>query len=452
MSSIRHQGNGTLATFTAVTAVLLGVVSSLLPSIGILLSVFIVVMISFRISKRRHWIALLLVGCFAIPYDYLAATGTSLRGLPAVVPLLAGILLILGSSPDSRRTALRSLWDLWLFILWMLLIVLISGDLGGLRELFLWVAAAVFGAGVMSSDVREPGEAAYGLALALVVVGTLFGLAAVLERVVGPSATYSLVPGYVPMIREFGSGFGLRASSFAGHPLRLGTAEMLAIVVCASVLLRSSGRAWLGALACLPLCAAGLLLSGARGGWLGASVGVAAVIAFEWRERGSSKVLSVLLALCLVGVTVAVSPVGDFVAERVSGATSQSSSYDQRIAVLSVTRDVVANHSFVGYGFRQGTDAFYSSGLRLANPENDYIVLLVAGGIPLVVLLFVLLLRSLWPPKRALLSPAGSVSMALLLALVVNIGTYNALTWTFGPTVLVLLVALTRRDATCESE
>ncbi len=428
----------------------LGGIVALSPWVAAVGTVLVALVMLFFVVPLSVWLSGLMLVCLAVPVDYIGSTATVMRGLPSAVFLVAGLLMALSSDARSRVRALRITWEMLLLSAWLFVAVLLSGDLGGMREVVMWASGAVLVWGLASRVSEDSSALLRALGVSFMLVGAFMGLAAIAERYVGGAGVYSILAGYQPIVRDVGGSIGVRASSFAGHPLRLGTLEMLAVVSCVSGLASSSRSMQVCALLCLPVSSAGLVLSGARGAWLASAVGIAVYLALSWRgKRQVAMVVTLAVSLTLV-LTAASTPVGKYMLERISGSASQSTSIGQRLAVGAVAGRVIAERPVFGWGFRGSDSAVQAQGLRLANVENDYLGLAIAAGIPAVLLLIFGVVRSTLAILRVRTHGAAPYLGALIAALAVNIGTYNMLTWSYGPAVLMLLLLLARRVVACE--
>jgi O-antigen ligase len=331
----------------------------------------------------------------------------------------------------------------------LLLAVVASGDFGGLREVGTWIAGALF-ALVVAISLAEGTLDARGPMLALVIVSAVLGLGAVLERLASAEVVTGLIPDYQPYVRTFAVGLGDRASSWAGHPLRLGTVTMLGCLSGLHLLTHRAGSRMLLTAATL-LGAGGLLLSGARGSWLGLAVGAGMmVVGGGSRTIARRVVLAAVLVLAAYSLA-SLTGIDRLVVERIGGSAVDVGSLGQRADVLRIAWDVWREKPVLGHGLRALNDAIYARGLNLANYENEYLGMLFGAGVLGFAAFGVVLARTIRLGFSGLREPECAALVGLWLSAAVNIGTYNMFSWSAGPVLFLTLAVLARRGCSlCE--
>jgi len=117
------------------------------------------------------------------------------------------------------------------------------------------------------------------------------------------------------------------------------------------------------------------------------------------------------------------------VQERLFGAAARPASVAQRVGVLASTVKIWAQRPLLGYGFGTYLDEIYAQGFRFSNTENEYVNFVLSGGIVSLVSVAIMSVRGLvlvWRSRSAALVPTMG---GLLVAWLVNIGTFNAFSW-----------------------
>jgi hypothetical protein len=378
-----------------------------------------------------------------LPADYIPFLGDETRGF---FVLGVGILLCATTfRPNSFPAFLRESWDILLLLFFITFSSLLHRESGLLRYLLYW-AGAFFVYFWLHSEKSQSSETRTSILNAIVLAGTISGAVAVLEFPRLLDAT-QLTRWYEPHPSQFSPLLGNRSVGLSGHPLRLGTISMLSgLVSVCQILFTSLSRRQraLRALAAVVSMAA-LVVSGARGSWIAFGLALAMAFAMSLRSRLSRQHVRVLaLGVAMVVLSV-VTGLHTLVAERLVGSAAHPRSILQRIEALDVSAEVWIGSPIVGVGRGGVPDAVYGAGLTTINLENEYLAALLSSGfLGLGALLTVVFmrLRKAWTQTVA---ADRAISFALMLAVAVNIGTYNMFSWSAGPSLFVgiaLLVAI----------
>ena len=351
-------------------------------------------------------------------------------------------MLSLARNGAARRFVAEQ-WDAVLFLAMLCAAVLLSGDFGGLREVLTWLAGLslllVVGIGLGEGELTTD-----GLLLTLLSVGAVLGLGAISERVLGASETWAVIPGYHPVIRGFSLELGNRASSWAGHPLRLGTASSLGVLSGWALLLRPRDGYRPLTILLVVGSGAGLVLSGARGSWLALALGAVALMLLGGAVGRTRRVLTALLLVAAGYFALTLAGLDSIIFQRIRGGAVDPTSLGQRAQVLGVAFELWLAHPWFGYGFRGISDAIYSQGLGLANYENEYVGVLLTAGIAGLASLLLLLGRTLVAGVRRPRSLEMAAAVSLFIATGVNCATYNLFGWSTGPALLLMTVGVVR--------
>ena len=425
----------------AVAATALGVVTALQPVLGAMF-VLIAVFVGLFFVVRRPILPFVALGILLVlPLDFVMPFSGALRGYTVFGIALAGAVLSLLSPSRQLREVVYSGWDVVLFAAAMVLAFGVNGISGGARQVLMLVSGILFYFWVRAT--RTPGVDTRRVFLRmLLVVGTIQGAVALLERVLGSAAFVSMIPGYVPALKEFTLALGGRAVALAGHPLRLGALEMSAIVASIGLGRGTTGRAKAFATVAIVLCGLGLVLSGARGAWLGTLLGVLALLLVTPGSE-SHKMAFRLAAGAIVGwFALNATGAADLVQQRLFGAAARPASIAQRVGVLASTFEIWERRPWLGYGFGSYLDQIYASGFRFSNTENEYVNFVLAGGAASLAAFVIMAARgflNVWRARGSLLVPAMG---GLLTAWVINIGSFNAFSWSAAFPLFMTLLAL----------
>jgi hypothetical protein len=387
----------------------------------------------------------LLVGLL-VPVDNL--TYLVGQGRAGVLIAITGSWLLVDVVRSRGQLRLRDgspSWSVWMWFAAVLLVAAAQRDAGTARVLSVWILAGLTYWWTKARIATTPDvkESIYSVAI---FAGVFQSVSGFVQAAVGTPALQSL-PGYVPIVRQFGVDIGQRLTGFAGHPLRLGTITMIAALLVVDRLLEGGRGPWERALLGLALLGTTFvcIMSGARGAWLGLAAGVIVlVVASALRghlARRPAAVLTVGASFLLAWLAF-----GNLIWTRLFGSTLAADSLRQRLDVFEVSRTALQHPSLLGRGFTGFLDDIYASGLISANVENEYIVTYLGGGLVLGVALLVLAADAVWTAVRSLKTEAGVGAAAMVVALVINIGTYNAFSWTIGPALLLLFLAILQGD------
>jgi len=383
-----------------------------------------------------------------IPFDYIAAFAGDLRGLPMLAVSAAGAALVLMAPARRFEEVARTGWDVWVFMAALGLTFGINGLSGGVRQALMLVTGVLYYVWVRLAN--PGGERARVLLLrTFLVVGVIQGLAAIVERSIGVSSFASLVPGYAPSVKDFTVALGGRAVALAGHPLRLGALEMSGLIAGFGLTKTLSGRERTLNTVALVICAVGLLLSGARGAWLGTFVGVMSMLVFTPGPE-SPKLALRLTVIGAVGWVV-LSAVGamELIQERLYGDASRPASIAQRAGVLGSALDIWRRRPLQGYGFGTYLEEIFAQGFVYSNTENEYVNFLLSGGIIAFGAWALIGIRGVVLAFRARAFALMPTVGGLIVAWLVNVGTYNAFSWSvaFPAFMTILAIAADGADA-----
>jgi hypothetical protein len=277
----------------------------------------------------------------------------------------------------------------------------------------------------------------------LVIAGVVGGTAAILEYV-GAVSLRHLIPLYEPHELSFSAALGTRASGISGHPLRLGTITMLSSLILLSRAFAGSARrsGFIADLALLAISMSGLVLSGARGSWLGFLIGGTTVIGLRLSREGQRILWRALLILALCAGAVWISGLGEVVQERITGGATHPASLAQRAAALITVAKVWASIPLFGVGLGGAADVVGKAGMQFPNLENEYLRLFLGGGYLGTLLLFASLWRRI---KAGVGEPRTTATTALtcaFVALAVNMATYNLFSWSAGASLFFVIAAV----------
>lgn len=376
-----------------------------------------------------------------VPFDFISGFDSELRALPAVAAGLGGWTLALIGARNPLERVVRDCWDVWLFSAALVVTFAINGLSGGVRQALMLGAGVAFYLWVRLA-VTDGEQARRRLLWVLVLVGVGQGAGAILERAVGTATLASVLPGYLPAAKEFTATLGSRAVAFAGHPLRLGTAGMLGCIAGFSLMRIVHGKRRVFVVAATGISVIGLLLSGARGAWLGALVGLIALLALTPGAESHKLAFRVSVGAVVGWFLLSATGVIELISERLFGAASRPASLAQRVGVLSSAVDIWSRRPLEGYGFGTYLEQIYAQGFRYSNTENEYVNFLLSGGLIAFfgwTVLWARAVHHVWFGRAVPLVPALG---GLLAAWLLNVGTYNAFSWSAAFPAFMVLIAL----------
>lgn len=375
-----------------------------------------------------------------VPADYVPAISGDYRGFF----VLGAVALLCATAPHLRRPGLflRRNWDLLLYPAVVLLATAVHWEAGQLRVLLYWAAAVLLLVWLHGARDKLGGGAA--ILDALVLAGLASGTVAVLEflRLIDILAFPTL---YEPVPSMFTESLGARSVGLSGRPLRLGTLTMLSGLISTSYLL-FGGRTRLavpvhGVSAVVSLAA--LLASGARGAWAGFVLAFAAGSLHGRVSRRMVRVSGFVLVAVLLG---AVTGLNTIVSERLFGTAFSPRSIQQRIDALEVATTAWQHSPVIGNGPGGVSALVYREGLVTPNLENEYLAALLSSGLVGLLALLGLVLRRLLASWRQDNPAPWDPTFMLVLALVLNIGTYNMFSWSAGACLFFTVCALATLD------
>ena len=395
----------------------------------------------FLTQDRLRFPFVVLGIALVVPFDFVAAFSDDLRGLPVLAVAIGGVALSFLAPARPIGEVARSGWDVWVFMGSLLLTFGINGVSGGVRQALMLVAGVLFYVWVRLSN--PGGDRARTLLLrTLLVVGVIQGVGAIVERIVGVSVVSGAIPGYAPAVKDFTLALGGRAVAFAGHPLRLGALEMSAIIAGFGLSKSVMGRERVLDAAGIAVCAVGLLLSGARGAWLGTFVGVIAMLVLTPGPE-SPRLAFRLTVVSVVGwIVLSAAGALELIQQSLFGAASRPASIAQRAGVLASSLDIWRQRPIQGYGFGTYLEQIFAQGFRFSNTENEYVNFLLSGGLIAFSGWLLMGARGVMLAVRGrglYLMPAVG---GLLIAWLVNVGTYNAFSWSTGFPAFMTILAV----------
>ena len=398
--------------------------------------------ILLRVLGPTARVSVPLCAILLVPADNIVQLSGPAKGLfPLAVAFVLTVAVVLGG---NFRLFSWADWDVHLVCIVSLAAVALHAESGSLRVGLYWAVAVLLFAWLHAESAADAMVPTHVLR-ALVLTGVITSGVAILEQL-GRLDFAGVLPFYEPDRSQFAAWLGLRAVGFAGHPLRLGTTAMLALIASMAVLIDTNRptQARLLHLTAVLICGAALILSGARGAWLGAAVGCAAVIAHRFRQRLSRTVAQLIATAALGAGFLWVSGLGELVYERLAGGAVSPHSLQQRLDALRTVVDIGSSIPALGTGYGGVEDILYRGGLVVPNIENEYLLSLVAQG-PIGPLLLILVgyRRGLlsWSGKDTLVS---GTAFGCVLALWLNIATYNLFSSSIGAG-LLCVIAFTAR-------
>ena len=370
-----------------------------------------------------------------VPFDHILATAGEWLGWPV---LMIGLALAIASAIrwQSFLIVPRD-WDIHVLLLSKGVSAIANIGAGQIRTMLFWLAA---GAIVIWLRAEEHGVGSVRnqIMLAIVIAGAVQGVVAILEALQIVDLP-GLFASYEPNISELTGTFGIRSVGLAGDPLRLGTLTMLSGLGSFSRLTSAGHRKWRRGLyaAALLLSVTGLILSGARGSWLGFVVGACGMTAALLSKTRLRRAIWGLLAIVTIAAVVGTTDLGARIRERLWGSSVHPASVEQRLQAMEAVGMVWRQAPILGVGPGGMGDAVRSVGLSVVNIENEYFIALLGGGaVGLLALSTLVVRRSVlaWYQRKL---PFGLETMGTVVALVVNLSTYNLLSWSAGASLLV---------------
>jgi len=377
-----------------------------------------------------------------VPFDHLLASNAERLGWPVLllaVALCIGCMLKWRSLVISKRD-----WDIHLLILAKLGSGLAHFGAGQVRMVLFWLAA---GAIVIwfRTEEQEIRSVRNQILLAVMCVGAAQGLLAIVEALQLIDLR-ALISGYEPNVNQLMGTFGIRSLALSGDPLRLGTLTMLSGLISLSRItmpghlrLKRGIYAW-----ALLFSIAGLVLSGARGSWLGFIAGSCVMGAALLTKARIQRVGWALLSIAGVVILVDTTDLGARIGERLWGSSVHPMSLEQRIEAMRAVAMVWRDAPVFGVGPGGMAGAVYSVGMRVANVENEYLIALLGGGAVCLFSLCIVVVRRNVQAWRYRDAPFGFEVLAGIVALSVNVATYNLWSWSAGAGLFAALVLLPR--------
>jgi hypothetical protein len=378
-----------------------------------------------------------------IPADHIAGLDGPREGF---FVLAAAIVLATASALRGRQLRDRGLdWDILLLVGVLFSATLLHAGYGELRGLLYWAAGALFLYWLRAEESKTM-RPEHQVAMAIGAAGAISGALAFVEYLRGADLQ-GLLPGYVPHTLEFSYSTGLRASALSGHPLRLGTLTMLSSLIALGWLTddRPQTERRLGSYVLLTLSLAGLVLSGARGAWLGFVLGAVAISVSKLGTVTFRRFGLVLANLVAAVLLLWVSGIWSFVYERIFGAAFHAGSLDQRLQALQGIPAFWSHIPLFGVGFGGAADVAARIGMKLPNLENEYLRFFLTAGLVGPVALLVVGIRRFLSNLRRAPSVARTISIGTTIGLFVNVGTYNAFSWSVAPLLFVAISILALR-------
>jgi len=187
----------------------------------------------------------------------------------------------------------------------------------------------------------------------------------------------------------------------------------------------------------------GLVLSGARGSWLGLAFGTAAIaIAGHPGSRARRGVPALVGGIILLLGAAWATGLLTVINERLFGTATSPGSFNQRFQALLAVGEASRRLPFLGVGFGGADEITRDVGLEIPNLENEYLRFFLAAGWIGPLALALLWIRRLVVARVVLPTLQGTAAIACLVGLAVNAGTYNMLSWSVGPTIVCAVAFL----------
>jgi hypothetical protein len=444
-AGVRQQPRATDALPLSVgLGVLIAIVVPLAPMIGLAMIGLTWTIAVFSYVPRDFRIAAPLFLLLLIPADHINGLTGPAQGFLLLVStaVLAGYSFIRLPFPGLQKD-----WDLLALSGVLTASTLIHSATGELRGIVLWTGACL-ALYWIRAEAQGGRLSSRQVCLAIVAAGSISGLMAAVEFL-GVLSLRSLIPGYEPNQLEFASALGLRASGLSGHPLRLGTLTMAASLLCLTWLLDRKVRARTSAIVAAALAASltGLVLSGARGAWLGFLVGLAVLAALRWRAVASYAAFRAIAYGMGISLFVWGSGLWTYVYERTSGVAFHAASIGQRLQALEAVLSIASRVPVTGVGFGGAANIAWIAGLKIPNLENEYLRFFLVAGLfgPCVLMLIgIRRVRSLLGSTRTVIGTSMLVTLAAVFA---NIATYNLFSWSSGPLLFFALCTVASNES-----
>ncbi|HET9941365.1 MAG TPA: O-antigen ligase family protein, partial [Candidatus Eisenbacteria bacterium] len=207
-----------------------------------------------------------------------------------------------------------------------------------------------------------------------------------------------------------------------------------------------AGRPAVLASASFGLTSLGLVLSGARGAWLGLCLGAAAMVLVQRDPSAMRRAVRLGAALLALAAITLLSGVGGFLYERIAGSASHPASWAQRYDALLAVASWGRRIPLIGLGFGGATELTARMGMLLPNLENEYLRFLLAAGVAGPLVLLVTGVRRIRSAIRLPSGPVRTAGIGCLTALFVNMGTYNLFSWSIAPSLFMALAVVTLRS------
>jgi O-antigen ligase len=159
------------------------------------------------------------------------------------------------------------------------------------------------------------------------------------------------------------------------------------------------------------------------------------------------------LRLTVIGAVgwVVLSAVGamKLIQERLYGDASRPASIAQRAGVLGSALDIWRRRPLQGYGFGTYLEEIFAQGFVYSNTENEYVNFLLSGGIIAFGAWALIGIRGVVLAFRARAFALMPTVGGLIVAWLVNVGTYNAFSWSvaFPAFMTILAIAADGADA-----
>lgn len=419
-----------------------GLVIAHSPQIGVALlalaAFFVVTTVAGGVTTR---VAGPLCIALLIPADHILPFAENRTGF---FYLGLGVLLLGVALTRVRlQSAIKLDWTYLVYAASVILFCAIHLDKGAVRGAIFWAAGGAVSVWLAIERSESDSRALGGIESALCIAGAVSGGVGVLEHL-GVFDPTTLIPFYEGTIDSFSYLLGVRAVGLSGHPLCLGTMTMLATVILLSRLVSDypSRRPTLGALTFLGCSFTGLIVSGARGSWIAALFGLfAAVTTAIVRSRAIPLHRLIRLALLIGGLLaiLVVSGFGQLVFERTMGSAVAPASIDQRVAATHSVLEAVPDIPLIGVGPGAMNQYMLRWGLVVPNLESEYLIALVGFG-PIGLALLVACAIVLWTRALGIGRHSGNlVPLAAITAFLVNLATFNLLSWSAGAVLLAVL-------------
>jgi hypothetical protein len=193
----------------------------------------------------------------------------------------------------------------------------------------------------------------------------------------------------------------------------------------------------------LALSLGGLVLSGARGSWLGIGVAIVLFSLIRIREGAGRTVWRIASYGVAGALLLWATGLWLLIEARLFGAAAHPGSINQRLLVVEGVKYVWSQVPLFGVGFGGAAEMGMRMGLRLLNLENEYLRFFFTAGFAGPTALLLLGARRMRLAIATLTqSPVRIAVLCSMPAVLVNIGTYNMFSWSMGPPLLAALVFL----------